>query len=535
MKKLLLLLVLVNCILCWTTVFAGDQQQIPDRVTMGHWSCKQIADLSKKYDLEKKLPGTELSEGKSISKAELAEHFLLVMDKLIKKCEKEGKESVEKEDLERAAFLQEALKDELAKYEGYQTLRDAIVEILAKPEEPNFEYKLGVNGFLRGEGAGNFGLRDFSYNHGQSEGRFIYRVKPYAYWHPTDYIDIHLEGQGFGYSGKNQEFNRISLYQGFVEGRLPGSELLALKAGRQEFVYGSAFVLGSDALMDGLTFDALRLRLKPLDKLTIDLLGGWYAKPFSNGVEGNLAGGYATWNFNEGNAIEGYVLRDIGSEQRHGGEHRDTWGLRGTAKLGPVSLELEPVWQTGRIYNGIDGNENINAYGGHADLSVDASTGGFHNHFFLSYAFGSGSVEAASGGSSRKEFSTPTNDSSLFGDMKVIGGFGADAGDHHASGLHIATLGWGIDFTKELNFSATGRYFHANRAEQGFNRNIGVETDFTLTYALNDNLSVIAGYDHFFTGRFFRDATGNDSDVHYGYMMLQFDLSHVKTKIVAKR
>jgi len=106
--------------------------------------------------------------------------------------------------------------------------------------------------------------------------------------------------------------------------------------------------------------------------------------------------------------------------------------------------------------------------------------------------------------------------------------------DYHASGLRIHTLGWGIDITKEMNFSATGRYFRASYVEPGFSKNLGVEADFTLTYAFSDNLSLIAGYDHFFTGGFFRDATESDRDIDYGYIMVQFDLSHTKPKLRLK-
>ena len=37
--------------------------------------------------------------------------------------------------------------------------------------------------------------------------------------------------------------------------------------------------------------------------------------------------------------------------------------------------------------------------------------------------------------------------------------------------------------------------------------------------------SVIAGYDRFFTGAFYRDATGSSNDIDHGYLMLQFDMS----------
>ena len=65
---------------------------------------------------------------------------------------------------------------------------------------------------------------------------------------------------------------------------------------------------------------------------------------------------------------------------------------------------------------------------------------------------------------------------------------GVDAGDIHASGLQIFNLGWGMDIWKDVNFSATGRYFYANGTPDGISRRIGLETDFTLTYAVNDSL-----------------------------------------------
>jgi hypothetical protein len=59
--------------------------------------------------------------------------------------------------------------------------------------------------------------------------------------------------------------------------------LLALKVGRQDFNYGSAFILGADTFYNGLSFDAVRLRVQPLQALTVDLLGGLYATPGPTG------------------------------------------------------------------------------------------------------------------------------------------------------------------------------------------------------------------------------------------------------------
>jgi hypothetical protein len=510
-----------------TAIAADEVEQIPEKVTIQHWSWKDVAELGKKYDADKKLPDAVVVEGKPCVKSEVAGCLLSIIDKVLKKCEKEGADAIPREDLDRIARLHDALKPELEGMNGYLTRREAIERMLAKPEVPPFALKVGVKGFTRGEGAGNFRLADLSYNPGHAEGRFLYRVQPYVYWHPTDFLDIHLEGQGYGYSGGSQYLGKYSLYQGFVEGRLPGSDVVALKTGRQEFVYGSAFILGSDSFFKGLTFDAARLRVKPVDPLTIDLLGGWYATPWSDGVKGNLVGGYASYAFREGTAIEAYGFDDTGSSEHHSGEYLNIWGLRGTAKFGPVSIEIEPVYESGRTFNADTlNNDRINAWGGHADVTAELELLGRKNTFFASYAYGSGDRDAVNGISFRREFRNPNTDTSLTGDMSLIGDLsGVDAGKSHASGLQIFNLGWGVELTKELNFSAIGRYFYANAVPDGFSRNLGLETDFTLTYAMSDALSVLVGYDHFFTGGFFRDASGGKGDIDYGYVMLQFDLS----------
>lgn len=497
--------------------------------------CRDLAGLARKYDAEHALAKTMSVEGKPCLRSEAADCFLAVVDKIVVKYRAGGADALAAEDRETMVRLRSDLAADLEQHHGYHTLRDEVESMLAKPDLYDYEYRLGVSGFARGEGAGNFRLPDVSHAPGHGEGRVLYRVKPYVFWHPVDLLDIHVEGQGYGYHGGDQRYGKISLYQGFADIICPSREGNSLRVGRQELVYGSAFMIGSEAFYNGLTFDALRLRLSPAKPLTVDVFGGWYATPWSDGVEGSLAGAYATWTVAEGTALELYGFRDTGSDDRQSGEYRNSLGLRATARLGPVSLEAEPVWQRGRLHNGVE-NESINAWGGHLDLYADADLAGLTTHFFAGAAYGSGSRAAADGASGRKEFLNQLTDSSLTGDMGVAGDLsGLDVADTHASGLQIYALGWGVDLTKELSFSATGRYFLANYVPDGVSRRIGLETDFTLTYAMNDTLSVIAGYDRFFTGKFFRDASGSGDDIHYGYLMLQFDLSHTRPKLAARR
>jgi hypothetical protein len=537
-KKLLIFLVSALLTLSGVNITSASEvdMKIPVEEAIEQPTCKELAELAEKYNASRKLPESVVVEGKPCPKEEAAGCLYSVIQKVMEKCEKEGREAVPQEDLNKIARLHETLKDQLIQIPAYLTQRETIEKFLYPPEVPPFEYKFGVKGFLRGEGASNFRLPDLSYNPGHAEGRFLYRVQPYAYWHPTDFLDIHLEGQGYGYAGGSQYLGKYSLYQGFVEGRMPGSDLLALKVGRQEFVYGSAFILGANAFFQGLTFDAARLRARPVEGFTADLLGGWYAKPWSDGLKGNLVGGYASYVLREGTVVEAYGFNDTGSEEHHAGEYRNTWGLRGTATLGPVYIEVEPVYQSGKTFNSETGlNDNIYAWGGHADMAVEAQFCGIKNTFFASYAYGSGSTDAANGISARREFSNQDTDTSLTGDMSLIGDLsGIDVGDFRASGLQIFNLGWGADITDKLNFSAAGRYFYANAVADGFSRTVGLETDFTLTYAVSDAFLVLVGYDHFFTGGFFRDATGSGKDIDYGYVLLEFDLSREKPKSTAK-
>ena len=52
---------------------------------------------------------------------------------------------------------------------------------------------------------------------------------------------------------------------------------------------------------------------------------------------------------------------------------------------------------------------------------------------------------------------------------------------------------------------------------------------------MNDTFSLLVGYDRFFTGKFFRDATGSGRDIDYGYVQAQFDLSWAKPKVAGKK
>ena len=410
-----------------------------------------------------------------------------------------------------------------------------------QPEAPPSLVKAGVSGFLRGEGSGSYTytLREFAYTPGQGVGRAVYRIKPYLEWHPADGVEVEVEGQGYGMLLGHPLDSQFSLYQGYLELEPPERHEVSLKLGRQEFVYGSAFILGADAMHGGLTFDAGRLRLQPLTGLTCDLFGGSYAVQADPRYFRNLlAGAYLTYTPREGTGAEGYYLRDEGPTFGEPGEHLDILGLRGTARRGAVTLEIEPVFETGqRVNPATSALETVSAWGGHLDLSAALELGEMRQSFTVGYARGSGSQDAANGGSLRREFSNLLSDTTLKGDLGFIGDLSgvtvADprtGGDVHASGLHIVTAGWGINLRSDLSFTAAARYFQADKSPAGVSPRLGIETDFILTWTFAEDLALVAAYDRFFTGNFFRDATGRCDDLQYGYLMFQFNVSGGKRK-----
>lgn len=384
--------------------------------------------------------------------------------------------------------------------------------------------KLGLDSLVRPEAATNFSLGSFSFTPGNDERRILLRLRPSVAVTPSENLTARVEGQWYAFYD-DKDFSLFSLYQGYVEGVLPGVKGVSLKAGRQEFVYGSTFLLGADTFYDGLTFDAAKLSWKPAEKFSLDLFGGQYVQKWSGGIEGKLYGIYATYTPKEAISVDLYGLRDTGGagETHVGGDHERTYSV-GTRLSGDlvkgVTFEVEPVYQFGRKNRDGAAHNHIRAYGGHADITIDPALGRYPGKFFLSYAYGSGDGNLEEG--KFTEFHNPNNDTSIIGDMNVVGELsGIVVGDATASGLQVFTAGGGVDLTEKLNVSLDGHYFRANKVPAGFSKEIGIETNLILTCKIKENISVLLSGNRFFTGGFFKDAAGSGKDINYAYAQLQ--------------
>jgi hypothetical protein len=389
--------------------------------------------------------------------------------------------------------------------------------------------KIGLDGLLRVERARNQSSADFSFSPGNDEGRILFRLRPSVSVNPSENLSARVEGQWYAFHD-DSDFSIFSLYQGYVEGRIPAAKSVAFKAGRQELAYGGNFLLGADTFFDGLAFDAAKLSWKPLEKGSLDLFGGRYVEKWAGGIQGNLYGMYATYVPKETLSIDLYGLRDTGGAgvTHVGGAHERTWsvGTRLAGKVGKgVAYELEPVYQFGRKTRDGRSHNDIRAYGGHVDVTVDPPLGRYPGKIFLSYAYGSGDGNPEEG--TFTEFHNPNHDSPLLGDMSVIGDLSGltvvdpVGNEVRASGLHVFTAGSGIDVTEKLNVSLDGHYFRAVKAPAGFRREIGIETNLIFTYKVVDRISVIFSGNRFFTGGFFKDASGSGKDLSYAFFQAQ--------------
>jgi hypothetical protein len=404
--------------------------------------------------------------------------------------------------------------------------RDA--EKRGEPNDPQAfgPVKAGLDVMTRGEAIGNFSLEDFSFTPGDDDARLLFRVRPSVTVSPSEFFRLRIEGQWYGFVD-DEDLSEFTLYRGYLEGSLPGSGRAALKAGRQELVYGSGFLLGADTFFNGLSFDAAKLSVRPSSRLSLDLFGGRYVEKTSDGIEGTLYGAYGTYAAGENFSVDLFGLRDTGDDGlvHVGGEHERIFsvGTRIAGGIGKlIAFEIEPVYQFGRKNRDGASHDDIRAFGGHVDVTIDPPLGRYHGALFLSYAYGSGDGNENDG--RFEEFHNPNNDTALVGDIGVIGTLsGIIVGDVRASGLRVVTVGYGVDVTDRLNVSLDGHWFRADKVPAGVSKDVGVEANLILTYAFSEKVSALASVNRFFTGEFFKDAAGSGKDIDYGYVMVQAD------------
>jgi hypothetical protein len=396
-----------------------------------------------------------------------------------------------------------------------------------------WEFDVGGQVRLRGDFAENQNFTDFSFTPGHREAQFFERTRLQG---SVENHALNLEGfvqvQWYGTWGGMDRRSAFDLYQGYVEWEKIGGSSISLKAGRQEFLYGSAFLIGTNDFYNGLSWDGAKGSMKPFEPLNIDLLGGKMVKLNPGDPDIYLAGSYTTYQIYKEGSLEGYFFYNKGGfplSHREfvlidSGQKWFTLGTRFVGKVNGFDYELEPQFQWGKVREAIgDGKDLVRTYGGHIDLGYTFKLP-WEPRILGTYAYGSGDNNPLDGRYREFHGSTFNDDGDLYGDMKVISDqSGVTVNDIHASGLQIWVGGLSVNPLSKLNVTVRVHRFLANKVPSGFSKDVGTEVDLSLSYKLIKRISFLLGLNKFYTGRFFEQASGSKRNIEYAYIQAEVE------------
>ena len=100
---------------------------------------------------------------------------------------------------------------------------------------------------------------------------------------------------------------------------------------------------------------------------------------------------------------------------------------------------------------------------------------------------------------------------------------GVRVNDVHASGLQIWVAGVSIKPLSNLELTLRVHRFVANKVPSGFSKDIGTELDLPISYKLTKGISFTVGLNRFYTGHFFKQASGSGKNIDYGYIQTQVE------------
>ncbi len=385
---------------------------------------------------------------------------------------------------------------------------------------------------LRGDFARNQNFTDLSFTPGHSEAQFLERTRLQASVENRALnLQLLVQMQWYGRWGGLDNRSAFDLYQGFINWEKILGSPFSIKAGRQEFLYGSAFFIGTNDFYNGLTWDGGKGTINPFEGLTIDILGSKMVKLNPGDPNIYLAGLYSTYKLYKEGSLEPYFFYNKGGfpffhrefALTDSGQKWFTLGTRFAGKVGGFDYELEPQFQWGKVRAVGDGTDSVRAYGGHIDLGY-TFTLPWEPRLFGKYAYGSGDNNPFDG--TYKEFHGTifNDDGALYGDMKVVPDqSGVTVNGTHASGVQIWVGGISIKPLSKLTVTLRAHHFRAVKTPSGFSKDIGTELDLPISYELTKRISLIVGLNRFFTGRFFREASGSGKNISYAYGQAQVE------------
>jgi len=385
---------------------------------------------------------------------------------------------------------------------------------------------------LRGDFARNQNFTDFAFTPGRKEAQFLERTRLHgSIENPALGLKVFVQPQWYGKWGGNDRRSEVDLYQGYIEWEKILGSPISLKAGRQDFSYGSTFFLGPNDFYNGLSWDGLKMSINPDDRFSVDLLGVKMAKLNSGDPNIYHTGAYATYKVYTEGSLEGYLFYHKGGfpffhrefEIIDSGQKFFILGARFAGKFKEFDYEIEPQAQWGKVKNPIgDGKDRVRSYGGHMDLGYTFKLP-WEPRIFGAYAFGLGDNKPFDN-RFREFHGNIFNDNYLVGDMSVITDLsGVTVEGIRASGMQVLVGGISANPLQHLNLNLDIHHFRANKVSLNFSKALGFEVNLVGSYKLTKAVSFLAGLNRFFTGRFLEQASGSKRKIDYGYIQAQLE------------
>ncbi len=396
----------------------------------------------------------------------------------------------------------------------------------------DWEIDAGGQVRLRGDFAKNQNFTNLSFMPGHHEAQFLERTRLQA---SVENRALNLEAfvqmQWYGRWGGLDRRSAFDLYQGYIEWSKILDSPVTLKAGRQEFLYGSAFFIGTNDFYNGLTWDGFKGSLNPFAGLTIHLLGSKMVKLDLHDPNIYLAGIYTTYKIYKEGSLEGYLFYNKGGFPFFdreivlvdSGQKWYTLGSRFAGKADRFDYELEPQFQWGKVKAVGGGRDLVRAYGGHVNVGYTFKLP-LEPRLFAAYAYGSGDNDPFDKRYREFHGSIFNDDDDIYGSMKVVpDGSGVTVNKIHASGMQIWVGGVSVKPLSRLTVTLRAHHFRAVKTPSGFSNDVGTEIDLPISYELTKRISFIVGLNRFYTGRFFRQASGSGKNIDYGYVQGQLE------------
>ena len=319
--------------------------------------------------------------------------------------------------------------------------------VISSPVAAADVWTFGGEALFRAEAASNF----------QVAGENLTRIRPTATAAVTEGLSLLAQGQWYA--------DRASIYQAYAD-LTRGA--LQVRAGRQEIVLGSGFLLGADTFHDGASFDAVRAGLRTPGSVALDVFAGRYVKENAGGLEGALYGASASWGNPDARALAVDLLHSTA-----GGVITGTVAIRALLVRGPLRVDLEPCRQGG------------NVWGGHADVAFTLPGQGAAR-LGASYAW------------AQPGFRHPDHDTGYSGDIGVVGDLSAvSLGDAQAQGLSSASAFADLPLGTRTRLSAALHHFHAAATTDGLPHGLGREIDLVLSRTFSPRVAAMVGAHRF--------------------------------------